>query len=165
MFKTVIIVAVAVCGGVMLMAAILLFVRRTIEARMSEVTHKLEHAEVLAVSGKAGFLGRKPGPLAQIRGNGILVLTRSDLTIYMLKPGVEHRLPLDHVEYIDHPRFFHGKFGGRRTLVVHFRDDIGEKCAMGFWVPGPREWAGRIIEAGDALNPSAKVDKPGEVVG
>lgn len=165
MYRTVIIVAVAVCGIAALMAAVYLWVLHTIDSRMTEVAGRQSPGEVLALSKEAGYLGRKPGPMAQIRGNGILVLTRSDLTIYMLKPVSEYGLPLGWVEWIGHPRFFRGKYAGRRMMVVHFRDDAGRKGSMGLWVKRPREWARRIMEARNALNPGAKIDEPGEIIG
>ena len=165
MGRTVIVIAAAVCGVAVLLAAVYLWVLHIIDSRMKEVAGRQGPGEVLAISKEAGYLGRKPGPMAQIRGNGILVLTRSDLTIYMLKPGSEYGLPLGRVEWIGHPRFFRGKYAGRKMMVVHYCDEAGRKGSMGLWVKRPREWARRIIEARNAAGFNARSFSGGEGIG
>jgi len=127
MGRTFIVIGAAVCGVAVLVAAVYLWVFHMIASRMKDVAGKQSPGDVLAISKEAGYLGMKPGALAQIRGNGILVLTQSDIKIYILKPGLEYGLPLDWVEWIGHPRFFRGKYAGRRMMVVHFCDDVGRK--------------------------------------
>lgn len=78
----------------------------------------------------ARFFGQKSKGLAQIRGNGALVLTSDELVFRMLYPRKEMRVPLTQISRVSTPKSFLGKPSLRRLLCVHFDPNAESNAAV-----------------------------------
>jgi hypothetical protein len=121
-----------------------------LKGRMKSAAQKVEEdyaGEGIIRMDGANFFGRKSLGMGQVRGNGILALTRMRLVFRMLMPDRTHEIRLESVGDIEHPMAFLGKTKGMRLLVINFTNDEGEQDAMGWAVRDPDGWADAIRSA------------------
>ena len=83
----------------------------------------------------ANFYGQESKGVMQMRGNGTLVLTESELYFEMLVPRREFRIPLAAIQALETPSSYLGKTNFRPLLKVVFRDESGNSDSMGWLVP------------------------------
>ncbi len=107
---------------------------------------KYAHEDLLKVSPRANFFGLASKGMAQVRGNGALVLTRKGLYFEMLWPKREVAIALVSITAIRTPRSFLGKTVGRRLLEVSFRDGAGGTDSVAWWVEDLDAWVALLSE-------------------
>jgi hypothetical protein len=92
----------------------------------------------------ADFFGVASKGMSQMRGNGMLCLTETELIFKLLVPSRWIEVPLDSVVKIENPRSFLGKTKGKKLLVVHFRNVEGMEDSAAWLVPDLEAWTNRI---------------------
>ena len=136
---------------VVFFAVLLLLTRRALARKEELAARALAPEPVIYSTCKANFFGLKSKGMGQLRGNGVLALTGSQLAFFMLKPSRTFKVPLAAVRHIEDPRSWLGKTVAQRLLAVYFLDDDGTEDAVAFWVPDVEEWTARITEVAPAL--------------
>jgi len=121
-----------------------LFVQRIIFAVIrrvlrDEVHQRIRGREVLLQSFTANFFGRESLGPAQIRGNGALILTRTELIFILAFPRRETVIPIETITAVTQPRGHLGKSALRPLLRVQFTGPKGED-AIAWAVRDPDRW-------------------------
>ncbi len=120
------------------LAVIILF--RVLQSRKREqpVTAgwagRIAPEDALCIDRSASWFGRQSQGMAQIRGNGVLVLTRKALWFRRLAPDLEITIPLESIRKISTPRSFLGKSIFRPLLRVDFVTRQGQDDAAAWYV-------------------------------
>lgn len=144
----VLLIVLLVAGFIALMVSLfacLLLMTRGALARKEELAARAMAPEpVIYSTYKANFFGLASKGMGQLRGNGVLALTRLELAFFMLKPAREVRVPLERVRRIEDPKSWLGKSVARRLLAVYFLNEDGAEDAVALWVPDVAEWTARI---------------------
>lgn len=95
----------------------------------------------------ASFFGQRSRGVTQIRGNGTLILTNSDLIFEMWLPRREYRIALASIESLENPKSFLGKTRFVPLLQVVFHNESETKDAMAWQVRDLHGWMQKIEEA------------------
>lgn len=132
-------------AGLLLLAAGLVFlIRKLLRTAMAEVNAQYpEHIRILT-SPMANVFGIQSGGMKQVRGNGILLLTTSQLYFRMFLPRRELLVPLRSITSVETPKSFLGKTRGRKLLKVDFRNDTGGTDSAAWLVPDLEKWVEAI---------------------
>jgi hypothetical protein len=135
---------VSVLGAAVLIAALMVFIRRRLSRAMEEVT--LVHPEYsrLLTAPMANFFGLRSAGMKQVRGNGILLLTADRLYFRMLLPRRELTIPLGSVTSAGTVGSFLGRTRGRDLLEVIFTDSGGSEDSAAWLVGDLQEWVQSI---------------------
>jgi hypothetical protein len=122
---------------VLLVAVILVIVfialRRMAAAREQAARERFPTAKAI-VSG-ALLYGQESRGVTQMRGNGTLVLTNTELYFERWLPRREFRIPLTAIQAIETPTSYLGKTNFRPLLKVVFRNEAGNTDSMAWLVP------------------------------
>lgn len=136
-----------IAGSLFLMIGLLLLVRKLNKSAMEEVYAKYpEHSRILT-SPMANLFGLKSSGMKQLRGNGILLLTSSQLYFRMLLPKKEILVPLRSIISVETPRSFLGKTKGKKLLKIDFRSDVGGTDSVAWLVDNLEKWVEAIRES------------------
>ncbi len=148
--RTLVPIVLLVLIVVVAVAVPVLIVRRLLARAMSEVesTHP-EHVRVMTAP-MANFFGISSRGMRQARGNGVLILTESELYFRMLAPSREVRVPLRWVSRVSTPKSFLGKSRGVRLLEVGFRKEEGGEDAAAWQVPDVDRWVSELTSRCDS---------------
>ncbi len=98
------------------------------------MSDKLGEGDILHLERGANFFGQESKGYAQLRGNGVLVITGKELYFEMWMPERELSVPLSSILRIETPRFYLGKTKGYPLLKVVFRNSRGEVDSMAWMV-------------------------------
>ena len=150
-------VAMIICGTFAILAMVFTLIwvalRRKISARVEMAVGLLSGEQIIEITRRANFFGRRSVGMGQLRGNGVLVLTASALHFFMYLPRREYVVQLEKFTGVEHPLSFLGEYVGQRLLVVRYQGN-GSYDEVGFWVPRPLEWGRKITEAARAVRES-----------
>jgi hypothetical protein len=94
----------------------------------------------------ANFFGIKSKGMGQVRGLGLLLLSKDKL---WFKQGVvdnEIEIPIGDIQIISTPKWFLGKSKGRKLLCVHFNTPNGED-EVAFLVRDLDSWCSTLEQA------------------
>jgi hypothetical protein len=91
-----------------------------------QIRAKLAGRTIIRESIGANFFGLSSKGLAQVRGNGALVLTPDQLYFAMFVPRRELTIPLADIVSVSTPRSHLGKTVGMKLLRVDFRVPAGQ---------------------------------------
>lgn len=130
---------VIVFGGVFL-------VLRNI-ARRKEAGAQARYPNAQLIDRAASFFGQQSHGVTQLRGNGTLILTDSDLIFEMWVPNKEFRIPLRSIHSLDNPSSFLGKSRFTPLLKVVYTNERGMTDAMAWQVPDLSGWMRLLNEA------------------
>lgn len=134
----------AVGGALLLVAALILLLKRRIRDAMSEMESRYPSHARLLTAPMANFFGQSSRGMKQVRGNGILILTEHSIVFRMLLPSRELSIPLESVTSMDTPKSFLGKTKGRRLLKVSFTGQDGRPDSAAWMVGDPDKWVETI---------------------
>jgi len=134
-----VLVFVVVFGGVFVM------LRRT--ARQKEASARARYPTARQIDRAASFFGQESRGPTQMRGNGTLILTNSDLIFEMWLPSTEFRIPLRSIQALENPISFLGKSRFTPLLKVVYTNEQGATDAMAWQVPDLSGWMGQIDQA------------------
>ncbi|MEN8209003.1 MAG: hypothetical protein ABFR50_07105 [Candidatus Fermentibacteria bacterium] len=133
-----------VAGSILLVAGIVFLLRKLLKTAKGEVYAEYpEHVRILT-SPMANLFGIQSGGMKQIRGNGILLITSSQLYFRMLLPRKELLIPLGSITSVETPVSFLGKTRGRKLLKVDYRNDAGGTDSAAWLVPDLEKWVQTI---------------------
>lgn len=138
------IIAAAAAGSVALTTAMLVAIKRLERRRAREVLARFEGVELLGVTSSANFFGRESWGLAQVRGNGVLVLTPEVLYFEMWTPRRIVEIPVSSMDGVSSPRSHLGKSKGFPLLKVSFTDEDGSPDSCAWLVRNPDKWLGAL---------------------
>lgn len=130
---------VVVFGGV-------LVVLRSV-VRRKEAGARERYPNARHIDRTASFFGQESRGAAQMRGNGILILTDTDLIFEMLVTNRVFRIPLRSIQGIENPSSFLGKSRFTPLLKVVYTHDDGATDAMAWQVVDLGGWMRLINEA------------------
>ena len=110
---------------------VILSVARKLQAkRTTEALKKFAGKKVLGVKSNANFFGQESLGYAQLRGNGVLVITEDELYFEMWYPKKEFHIPLSSILSIETPKSYLGRTRFHPLLKVIFQNERGEKDSM-----------------------------------
>jgi hypothetical protein len=113
--------------------------RRLFHKRIDEIMKKYSQQGV-RLKGNANFFGIESRGVMQIRGNGILLLTGTDLVFEMFQPSREFLIPLANIVKIELVDSHLTKTVFQPLLKVYFTNDEGDADSVAWWVANPTEW-------------------------
>ena len=116
-------------------------------ARQKEAGARERYPNARHVDRAASFFGQESRGGTQMRGNGTLILTDSDLIFEMWVPNREFRIPLRSIQSLENPASFLGKSRFAPLLKVVYTNDQGTTDAMAWQVPDLSGWMRLINEA------------------
>ncbi|ABU58318.1 hypothetical protein [Roseiflexus castenholzii] len=122
-------------------AGVLVVLRYT--ARKKEASARERYPTARQIS-RASFFGQESRGVAQMRGNGTLILTDSDLIFEMWVPNTEFRIPLRSIQSLENPTSFLGKSRFTPLLKVVYTNAQGSTDAMAWQVPDLSGWMSQI---------------------
>ncbi len=133
-----------IMGSLLLAAGLVFMLLKLLQIARAEVYAEYpEHVRILT-SPMANLFGVQSGGMKQIRGNGILLLTASQIYFRMLLPRRELLVPLRSVTSVETPKSFLGKTKGRKLLKVDFRNDTGGTDSAAWLVQDLEKWVETI---------------------
>lgn len=115
---------------VLIMAAVW-WVQRALRARVQALQQRFPNATIIP----ANFFGQESAGVTQLRGNGSLVLTDTELYFERLWPRREYRIPLAAIEAIETPVSYLRKTNFQPLLKVIFHNEAGQLDSMAWLVP------------------------------
>ncbi len=135
---TIVLVTLGISFGV------LFFVLRGV-ARRSDQAARQQFPDARLVDAGASFFGQESRGAGQMRGNGTLIVTGSEVIFQQWVTNREFRIPLRAIQSIENPTSFLGKTRGTPLLKIGFLDDAGRADSMAWQV---RDLGGvqRVIE-------------------
>jgi hypothetical protein len=116
-------------------------------ARQKEADARARYPHARHVDRTASFFGQESRGVTQMRGNGTLILTDSDLIFELWVPHAEFRIPLQRIQSLETPTTFLGKSRFAALLKVAYTNEQGMADAMAWQVPDLSGWMRRINEA------------------
>ena len=137
-----ILLMVVILMGVLVFSLYLL--RRQITNRTQAARERFPNAKLIIPS--ANFYGQESKGVMQLRGNGTLVLTDTELYFEQWIVQREFRIPLAAIQALETPSSYLGKTNFRPLLKVVFRDESGHTDSMG-WLVGDVEALKRAVDA------------------
>lgn len=137
-------VVVSVLAGVLALAALLFALRQFARAlrergRVALAARYPEADDVVRSETLALSFGLQSKGAAQMRGNGVLALTRGELWFSMYVGGFVLAVPLQSIVAVSLVRSHLGKTQGAQLLHVRFATD-GVEDAIAWRVPNPDGW-------------------------
>ncbi|CAM4492542.1 hypothetical protein [Paenibacillus tarimensis] len=129
-----------IAGIVVIFIATLLFI---FLYRLISLKKKYKQEENLLVDYLSNFYGVSSKGMRQIRGNGILLLSRNDLVFEMYIPRKKYTIPLDTINEISKVNGHLGKVGFN-LLKVKFKSE--NHCEEAAWaVNDVDEWIKQLV--------------------
>ncbi len=146
-------VVLVIAGSLVALAigvtALVLFLRHAEEDLEQRIAARYPPDAIVLRDMMAVSLGRTSEGVAQIRGNGALVLTRAELHFFQIAPASDLRIPLDRIIGVDIVTSHLGKTMGTDLLRVRFRVDGGADDAIAWSVrPSAETWRAKLPAGG-----------------
>ncbi len=104
------------------------------------ISTRFQRDEILCLDSRAVFFGIASCRYAQIRGNGVLVLTGDELFFRRLLPEMELSIHIENIVKVDTPRSFLGKSIFKPLLRVDYRTPSGQMDAAAWYVRNLHEF-------------------------
>jgi len=121
-----------------------IFIRRLLRRALREVrTGYPEHVRILT-DPMANLFGLASLGRRQVRGNGILLMTDSEVYFRMLAPRREIRFSLSAIRSLSTPRGFLGKTKGRALLGIEFTGEDGARDSAAWMVRDLESWLSEL---------------------
>ena len=134
---------VVVVVGFVVIAALVLGILSYVFTKVKKrsqavIDERFDKSDVVLADPMANFFGQQSKGLAQVRGNGALVLTKEKLWFRMVVPEKELEIPLACITMVKSDVWFLKKTKGRPLLIVEY--DRG-------WGPDAGGWLVRDLES------------------
>jgi hypothetical protein len=133
-------VVLAVAGAVVLLLILLGIARLLEKRRAQQVLARFAGQEVLGLTSNALFFGRESLGMAQVRGNGGLVLTPEQLFFEMWAPRRQVAIPVGSIGAITTPKSHLGKSRFRPLLKVEYKNEAGNADSCAWLVRNLETW-------------------------
>jgi len=122
--------------------------------RIAKVIDKYQLNDILLSSAWANFFGQRSFGIAQMRGTGVLVLTKNEVFFRQSLIRAIISIPLASIIEIKTPTSFKGKTRFTPLLEVVFRNEEGEADSVAWQVKNLSQW----LEHLNTAIPKAKAD-------
>jgi hypothetical protein len=132
-------ISLGVAGLLVAVASIVLLVLRRVRAGLARRVQARFTRESIVLAEGANFFGRRSAGLAQLRGNGALVLTKDLLWFAQAVPERDVEIPVASIRSVTTPRSFLAKTIFRPLLAVRFEGPAGED-EIGWAVRDVEKW-------------------------
>ena len=119
--------------------------KRFVRQKEEIASARYPHARL--IDRAASFFGQESRGVGQMRGNGLLILTDTELLFEMLIPNQEFRIPLGRIQSLENPSSFLGKSRFTPLLKVIYTNEHGAMDAMAWQVPDLSMWMRLLEEA------------------
>jgi hypothetical protein len=116
-------------------------------ARQKEASARERYPNARQIDRTASFFGQESRGVTQMRGNGTLILTDSDLIFEMWVPNKQFRISLGSIQSIENPTSFLRKSRFTPLLKVVYINDQGAIDSMAWQVTDLDGWMRLINEA------------------
>ena len=126
--------------GVVSLYVLLAVLKSKQRNQSSEILDRFKDKMVLKAAQSANFFGQESKGVAQMRGNGVLLLTKEEIFFEMLVPKKELHIPISNISDIETPKSFLGKSKFMPLLKVKFKNDQGESDAAAWLVRDLAGW-------------------------
>lgn len=117
--------------------------RRYIQLRDS-INQRWKPSSILMSN--ANFFGQESIGVKQVRGNGVIALTNSELYFEMLMPKKSWTIPVTAIQAIENPTSHLGKMRGGPLLKVVFQNQQGAIDSMAWQMHDVATWTKTIQE-------------------
>jgi len=112
--------------------------------KREQILEKFNEADIIQVSEKANFFGLESKGSKQVRGNGVLVLTKNELFFQMWLPKRIIKIPMGSIKDISTPTHHLRKTKHIKLLKVEFINQNGNMDSSTWWVKDLKEWTAKI---------------------
>jgi len=136
-----------ILGAFLLIAGLVIFLRNLHANAMQKVSVEYPEHERVLISPMANLFGIGSAGMKQVRGNGILLLTASQIYFRMLIPKKEILIPVRSIISIETPKSFLGKTKGMKLLKIDYRNDTGGTGSAAWMVDNLDKWVEILREA------------------
>jgi hypothetical protein len=116
------------------------FISKLFKKRSNRFINQFSTDEIIIISEGANFFGQESMGVWQIRGNGVLLLTETDLHFQLWLPKRSFKIALNSIFDITIPKSFLGKTRFHPLLKVSFRNDLEQVDSMAWEVRHLSEW-------------------------
>lgn len=123
------------------------FVVLRYSARQKEASARARYPTARQIDCTASFFGQESRGVMQLRGNGTLILTDSELIFEMSVGNTEFRIPLGSIQSLENPTSFLGKSRFAPLLKVVYTNEQGRTDAMAWQVSDLSGWMRQLNEA------------------
>jgi len=118
---------------VVILAAVFIPLRRMAARRTEAVRARFPKARLIIPG--ANFFGQESQGVMQMRGNGTLALTDSELYFEQYITRKEFHIPLTAIQSIETTNSHLGKTIFRPLLKIIIKDNVGQTDSMAWYVP------------------------------
>jgi hypothetical protein len=116
-------------------------VKRLFKKRIEEIIAKFQGNEILKLSESANYFGLESKGVRQIRGNGVLILTKKKLYFEMwAKPKTIVEIPINSIQKIERAKSHLRKNIIQKLLKVYFVNEKGNLDSVAWMVRDLEEW-------------------------
>ena len=119
--------------------------RKLFKKSIEETLAKFSHENLVHVEDAANFFGQESKGSKQIRGNGVLILTKKEIFFQMWTPRKTLRIPLESIKKIETPKSFLHKSRFKPLLKVSYLNEMGEIDAAA-WLVVDLERTTKLLE-------------------
>lgn len=119
-------------------------VKKLFQKRINEILAKFKDKFIIISTNNANFFGQQSLKSFQIRGNGVLVLTKKELYFEIWHPKKILQIPITAIIKIEITKSFLHKSVFRKLLKVVFQNQNGEEDAAAWWVSSLNDWVEMI---------------------
>ena len=122
--------------------------------QMQQATHVLDEYQLektIAYTSAANFIGIESVGVRQVRGNGFLLLTDTNLVFERLAPKLRVKIPVRKIQRVDLVQSFLGKRNVKAILRVVYLNDEAQLDSMGILVRETERWQRLIKNTSDTV--------------
>ncbi|MBD3213730.1 MAG: hypothetical protein GF311_14060 [Candidatus Lokiarchaeota archaeon] len=112
--------------------------------KTKQILEKFSEEQIILVSKGANFFGVESKSYKQIRGNGVLILTRDQLFFQLWLPKRIIKIPLDNIIRVEKTTHHLRKIRFVDLLKVEFTNKEGEADSVAWWVKDLEQWIAKI---------------------
>lgn len=139
------IIAGSVLAGVVVILLVLRLVLGSFRKKLLQrIRQQFAGKRILKSDLNTVFLGQLSSGLAQIRGNGALILTKDQLCFLLAVPARDICIPLRKIKKISRQKSFLSKTIGKDLIVVEFESEKLADDQVAFAVKDLEEWEAGI---------------------
>jgi hypothetical protein len=120
--------------------------------RKREILANFSEEEILEISLFSNFFGVASRKYKQVRGNGVLILTKENIIFGMFIPKREIKVPIKSIMEIKTPKWFLGKTRFRPVLAISFINEEGKTDSAAWEVRNIDQWVSRIEQIRSSRN-------------
>ncbi|MHA1315824.1 MAG: hypothetical protein ACTSRB_18125 [Candidatus Helarchaeota archaeon] len=119
--------------------------KRIFKKRIQEIMKKFDDEEILKQSHKANCFGLESRGKKQVRGNGVLILTKEELFFGQYIPKRDISIPIDSITRVHASNSHLGRRSFLRLLKIEFQAE-NSVDSIAWQVVNLKEWLDLILD-------------------